>query len=181
MRNDATSSSYTTTSYTTTITVDRAPADAYAAITDVRGWWSRDIDGPTDTVGGEFDYHYQDAHRCRIRVTELVPGRRVAWHIVDNQFNFVQDQDEWKGTDVVFDITETDSGSEVRFTHVGLLPEHECFDVCSNAWSGYLAGSLRNLINTGAGQPNPKEDGALPAHQEAANAHRTTRTPSLTA
>jgi hypothetical protein len=32
MRND------TTGSYSATITVDRAPADAYAAIIDVRGW-----------------------------------------------------------------------------------------------------------------------------------------------
>lgn len=164
-----------TTGYTTTISVDRSPDDAFAAITNVRGWWSQEVEGPTDMVGGEFDYHYQDAHRCRIRVTDLVPGRRVAWRILDNHFNFVQDQNEWKDTEVAFDIRETDGGSEVQFTHVGLVPQHECYDVCSNAWSGYITGSLRDLINTGAGQPNPKEDGALPAHQGAANVHRASR------
>lgn len=161
------------TSFTTTITVDRSPYDVFHAINDVRGWWSQDIEGPTDQVGGEFDYHYRDVHRCRIRVTELVPGRRVAWHVVDNHFDFVQDQGEWKGTDVLFDIETSGSGSLVRFTHVGLVPQHECYDVCANAWSGYLTGSLRDLITTGTGQPNPAEDGALPAHQDTANEQRT--------
>ena len=67
------------------------------------------------------------------------------------------------------------NGAEVRFTHVGLVPQYECYDVCSNAWSGYLGGSLRNLINTGKGQPNPKEGGDAPAHQHAADVARNHR------
>lgn len=100
------------------------------------------------------------------------------WPDEDNHFNFVQDQNEWKDTEVVFDIRETDGGSEVQFTHVGLVPQHECYDVCANAWSGYITGSLRDLINIDAGQPNPKEDGAppaTPAHQDAANVHRASQ------
>lgn len=46
-------------------------------------------------------------------------------------------------------------GAEVHFTHVGLVPQYDCSDVCSNAWAGYLGGSLWNLINTGAGSPTP--------------------------
>jgi hypothetical protein len=42
---------------------------------------------------------------------------------------------------------------------------------------GYLGGSLRNLINTGEGQPNPKEDGNAPAHQNAAAVLRAKRSP----
>lgn len=156
------------TSYTTTFTVGRTPQQAFEAITDVSGWWSEEVDGVTDRVGGEFDYHYQDVHRCKVRVTELVPGSRVAWHILENHFNFIQDQSEWTDTDVVFEISERDGGAEVRFTHFGLVPEYECYDVCSNAWSGYIGGSLRDLINTGTGKPNPAENGAAPAHQDTA-------------
>jgi hypothetical protein len=95
---------------------------------------------------------------------------------VDNYFDFVQDQDEWKDTDIVFDITETSDGTEVRFTHAGLTPQFQCYDVCSNAWTGYLTGSLRELILTGQGQPNPK-GGDTPEHQEAAIEHRSKRAP----
>src|SRR4029450_9773126 len=116
----------------------------------------QEVEGVTDQVGGEFDYHYKDVHRCTIRVTELARGPKAPRPRLDNYFNFIDDQAEWKDTEVVFEISEKDGGLEVHFTHVGLVPQYECYDVCSNAWSGYLAGSLRNLINTGEGQPNPK-------------------------
>ncbi|WP_328407053.1 SRPBCC domain-containing protein [Nocardia sp. NBC_00403] len=163
--------------FTTTFSVDRTPQEAFEAITNVRGWWSEDAEGVTDRVGGEFVHRYQDVHRCTIRVTELVPGRKVAWLVLDNYFNFIEDQAEWKGTEIVFEISEKDGGAEVRFTHVGLVPQYECYDVCSNAWGGYIGGSLRNLINTGVGQPNPKEGGNAPAHQDAASVLRAERSP----
>jgi len=162
--------------FTATFTVERTPQEAFEVITNVRGWWSEEVEGVTDQVGGEFVYRYQDVHRCTVRVNELVPGRKVAWHVVDNYFNFIQDQGEWKDTDIVFEISERDGGAEVRFTHVGLLPEHECYDVCSSAWGGYIGGSLRNLIVTGQGQPNPREDGNAPAHQDAATEQRVKST-----
>jgi len=49
--------------------------------------------------------------------------------------------------------------TEIRFTHEGLVPEYECFNVCSNAWGSYINGSLRSLIRTGEGYPNPREKG----------------------
>jgi Activator of Hsp90 ATPase homolog 1-like protein len=168
-------------SFTTTFSVDRTRQEAFEAITNVRGWWSQEVEGVTDQVGGEFEYHYKDVHRCTIRVTELVPGRKVAWLVLDNYFNFIEDQAEWKDTEVVFEISEKGGGAEVHFTHVGLVPQYECYDVCSNAWGGYLGGSLRNLIITGEGQPNPKENGNAPAHQHAAAAVlRTKRSPQTT-
>ncbi|MRH89392.1 SRPBCC domain-containing protein [Nocardia sp. SYP-A9097] len=163
--------------FTTSFSVDRSPREAYDAIVDVSGWWSEDAEGVTDQVGGEFVHRYQDVHRCTIRVTELVPGRKVAWLVLDNYFNFIEDQAEWTGTEIVFDIFEKNGGAEVRFTHVGLVREYECYEVCSNAWGGYLGGSLRNLINTGVGQPNPKLDGDAPAHQNTATALRADRAP----
>lgn len=36
----------------------------------------------------------------------------------------------------------------------GLFRDMECFDVCADAWGGYIGGSLRNLIMTGEGSPN---------------------------
>jgi hypothetical protein len=146
-------------SLTIAFTTDRTPEEAFAAITNVRGWWSGELDGRTDELGGTFTYRYQDIHRSTQQITELVPGRRVAWHVIDGYLNFVADKTEWTGTDITFDITPTDSGSQVRFTHVGLAPDVECFDSCSNAWGFYISGSLRNLIANGQGEPNPRERG----------------------
>ena len=137
-------------SYTTTFTVDQSPAQAFAAITNVRGWWSGEIDGSTDELGAQFTYRYQDIHRSKQEVTELIPGKRVAWHVLDGYLSFVADKTEWTGTDITFDISRHSGQTEVTFTHRGLVPEVECFDQCSNAWSYLVNSSLRELITTGA-------------------------------
>ena len=64
------------------------------------------------------------------------------------------------GTDITFDITPKGGGTEVRFTHVGLVPAYECFGSCSAARNFYVASGLPSLITSGAGQPNPQEDTA---------------------
>lgn len=143
--------------YTASFTVDKSPDEAFQAIKNVRGWWSEEIEGPTDAVGDVFDYHYKDVHRCTMKMTEAVPGKRLAWLVTDNYFSFTEDKAEWKSTKLVFDIARKGDETEVRFTHLGLVPEYECFDVCSDAWGGYIKGSLKGLIANGKGDPNPKE------------------------
>jgi hypothetical protein len=138
-------------SYTTTLVVDQTPQEAFAAINDVRGWWTGDIDGTTDQLGAEFTYRYQDQHRSRQRITELVDGKKVVWHVVDAELTFTEDVGEWTGTDIVFDISEKDGGTEVRFTHVGLVSQFECYNNCSAAWSFLINSSLRNRITSGTG------------------------------
>ena len=140
--------------YTTSFTVDQTPEEVFDAINNIRSWWSHAIEGSTDKLGAVFYYHYQDIHRCTFKITELVPGKKVVWHVLQNYFNFVEDKTEWTGTDVVFEITKKDNTTEVRFTHVGLVPTYECYTVCSDGWGTYINGSLRSLITTGIGQPN---------------------------
>lgn len=140
-----------------TITVSKTPAQAFNAITDMRAWWSEEIKGETNGVDAIFDYHHRDVHRCKMRLAELVPEKRVAWVVTENYFDFVTDQDEWVGTRVIFDLAAKENGTQITFTHQGLAPQHECYDICANAWSGYITGSLRDLIETGKGRPNPKE------------------------
>jgi hypothetical protein len=143
--------------FSTNFTVDKTPDEAFNAIKNIRGWWSEEIEGATDTVGDVFEYHYKDLHRCTMEMTEAVPGKRVAWRVTDNHFSFTEDKTEWKGTQIVFDIARKGDKTEVRFTHLGLVPEYECFEVCSSSWGSYIDGSLKNLIATGKGRPNRKE------------------------
>jgi hypothetical protein len=91
--------------FTTTLSVDQSPQEVFDAINNVRGWWSEEIDGSTDKLGAEFKFHHKDLHRSTQKITELVPGKKVAWHVSDAQLNFVKNKTEWKGTDVVFQIT----------------------------------------------------------------------------
>ena len=144
--------------YNATFIVDQSSEAVFAAINNPRAWWSHAIEGDTDKLGAVFYYHYRDVHRCTFQITELVPGKKVVWHVLHNDFNFIRDKAEWNGTDVVFEIAGKGNGAEVRFTHVGLVPAYECYDVCANAWGTYITGSLHSLITTGEGQPNPTGD-----------------------
>ena len=151
--------------YTTTFTVDQTPEEVFEAINNVRGWWSQAIEGETDRLNAEFKYHYQDVHRCTIKISELVPGKKIVWNVLDNYFNFIKDQNEWVGTDVVFEIARQGDKTEIHFTHIGLVPAYECYNICSDAWGSYITGSLRDLITTGKGQPNPIEEVVNKARQ----------------
>ena len=146
-----------TTDFTATILVNQTPTEAFNAINNVRGWWSKEIEGGTEKLNDEFTYHYKDVHKCTIKLTEVVPGKKVVWLVLDNYFNFTKDKTEWKNTKISFEISKKDNKTQIRFTHLGLVPKYECFDICSNAWSRYIQQSLFNLITTGKGQPNAKE------------------------
>ncbi len=144
--------------FTTAFLVDQTPEEVFAAITNVRGWWSGEIEGRTDQLGEEFTYRYQDMHYSKQRITELVPGERVVWRVLDAHLNFTEDPDEWGGTEITFEVSRKGDQTEVRFRHVGLVPEVECFAKCSSAWGFYINTSLCQLITMGRGQPNPTEE-----------------------
>jgi len=145
--------------YTTTLTLDKTPKEVFAAINNVRGWWTGEpgIEGSTDKLGDEFTYRYTPHHYSKQKITEFIPGKKIVWLVVDSSINFVKDKSEWKGTKITFEIAKKGDKTEVRFTHVGLVPDIECYGACSNAWGSYIKSSLRNLITKGKGQPNEKK------------------------
>ncbi|MFT3693617.1 MAG: SRPBCC domain-containing protein [Kofleriaceae bacterium] len=142
------------TSYTHTQTFQVAANVVYDAIMDVRGWWSGTIDGPVDKVGAEFRYRYPGMHDSTQRVTELVPGKKIVWRVTDATLTFVSKPSEWKGTEIVFELVPVAGGTELRFTHVGLVRAFECYDACSSGWRTLLTKSLPNRIMTGTQQPD---------------------------
>ena len=153
-------------SYTTTSLLPRTPEQVLEAVLDVRAWWSGDITGPTRHVGDEFEYRYQDVHFSRLRVTEA-SAARVAWRVLATRLSFTQDQTEWEGTDIVFDIAEAGDSTRLTFTHDGLVPAFECYDACSQGWTMYAAGSLVRWVDSGVGDPAGDGTPRTPAEEEA--------------
>ena len=90
---------------------------------------------------------------------------KVTWLVSDSYFNFTTDKSEWKNTKICFEISRKGNQTQLLFTHLGLVPEYECYDVCNNAWNDLIDLSLRSLITTGKGQPNPKDENGFNAKQ----------------
>ena len=137
--------------YATSFMVKATPAKVFAAINDARGWWTGDIEGETDRLGGEFSYRNRDLHFSRQRVAELAEDRRIVWRVTDAKLSFVEEQKGWIGADIVFEIAPKGEETELRFTHFGLTPQCECYKACSGGWAYFIDGSLRSLIETGKG------------------------------
>ncbi len=146
-----------TLDFSTVLLVNQSPKEAFDAINNVRGWWSEEVEGGTDKLNDEFTYHYKDVHRCKMKLIEVIPEKKVVWLVLDNYFSFTKDKSEWRDTKVIFEIEEKDNKTQIRFTHKGLVPEYECFDICSDGWNQYIRQSLFSLITTGKGKPNTKK------------------------
>lgn len=142
-----------TKDFTKTLLVDQSPEEVFKAVNNVRGWWSRGVEGGTEKLNDEFTYRHKDMHYSKQRLVEVVPGKKVVWLVTDSQLYFIEDKNEWNGTRVSFEITPKGNKTELRFTHLGLLPKNECFKACSEGWSYYI-GSLYELITTGEGSPD---------------------------
>jgi Activator of Hsp90 ATPase homolog 1-like protein len=155
-----------TSDFTTCILVDQTPKEAFDAINNIRGWWSEEIEGSSGKLNDEFKYHYEDVHHCQVKLIEVIPDKKVVWLVMDNYFKFTKDKSEWKGTKINFEVSQNDGKTQIRFTHLGLVSEYECFDICSNAWTQYIQQSLSGLIATGKGLPNGKSKPARTEHEK---------------
>src|SRR5260221_8468637 len=135
----------THTDFTTTLFVDKTPEAAFNAINNVRGWWSEEIEGPTNKLNDEFNYHFEDLHRAQLKLIEVIRNKKVVWLVKENYFKFTKDKTEWTGTKIIFEISAQNKQTQIQFTHLGLVPDYECYEICEDAWTNYIQNSLRIL------------------------------------
>jgi hypothetical protein len=137
--------------FTTSIVVDKSPAEAFNAINNVRSWWQGAIAGNTEKLNDEFTYTMEPYHVSKQKVVELIPGKKIAWLVTESKINFVADKNEWLNTKIIFDINTVNNKTNITFTHQGLIPAIECYGGCSDAWEKLIEQSLYSFINTGKG------------------------------
>ncbi|HVO74475.1 MAG TPA: SRPBCC domain-containing protein [Ignavibacteriaceae bacterium] len=138
--------------FSISILVDQSPAEVFKAINNPRAWWSEEILGNTNQINDEWTYHFKDSHRCKMKIIEMIPDKKVVWLVEDNYFNFTKDKSEWIGNKINFEIFKQDNKTKLIFTQIGLVPNYECYNVCRDAWTGFIQKSLKSLITTGKGE-----------------------------
>jgi len=146
-----------TSDFTATLLVDQTPEEAFKSINNVSKWWSEDMEGSTAKLNDIFTVRFGEVF-ITSKVVELTPGKKIVWQVLDCNKPWLKNTKEWNDTQMSWEIASTDSKTQIRFTHLGLVSEIECFKVCSKAWSQYLQHSLLGLITTGKGQPTAKEN-----------------------
>lgn len=140
-----------TANFTTTIVIAKDKMEVFNAICMPQNWWSGEVVGQALNLNDEFTYKFKDFHLSTQRVSTLIPGKKVVWDVVESVINYAEDKKEWTGTQIVFEIFEERGQTKLLFTHLGLVPEIQCFDSCSNSWTQLVHQSLSSLIITGKG------------------------------
>lgn len=146
------------TDFSCSFQTQASAADLYASVVNVPAWWSEEVKGGTAAIGDEFHYHYGDVHVCRMRVLEAEPEKKMVWQVLENSFSFEPENQDWTNNLIEFVIKDEGLHRTLTLTQKGLKPFHNCYQVCSDAWTGYINGSLKSLAETGKGMPNPKEN-----------------------
>ena len=136
-----------------TVDVDQSAREVFNAVNNVTKWWTENVKGKTKSLNDEFTVQFEDVHYSKQKLIEVVPDKKVVWLITESRLNFLQNKEEWNNTRLVFDISAHGDKTRLQFTHVGLVPDIECYNDCSNAWGYYISGSLAKLITSGKGQP----------------------------
>src|SRR2546430_17366756 len=103
--------------FTTSFSVAQTPEEVFNAINNVRGWWSGEIDGDTDKLGAEFTYRYKDFHRTKQKITELIPGKKVVWRVLDSNLSIVKEKSDRTGHGSWFQIAKKNGKTEACCDH----------------------------------------------------------------
>ena len=137
-----------TQDYHTSIMFDGTALEAFTAINSVTKWWTENLEGSSQKLNDEFTVHFGTTWKI-FKVTEFVPGKKVMWLVTDCYLPWNVDKTEWKGTKIIFEISQKGDKTQLRFTHEGIHPGVECFDSCSVAWTQLIQEGLYTLITTG--------------------------------
>jgi hypothetical protein len=137
-----------TSNFTTTILVEETPKKVFEAINNVRGWWTENFDGSSQKVNDIFTVHFGETF-ITIKIEELIPGKKIVWYVTDCNKHWLKNKKEWKGTEIIWEISSKNETTQIDFTHRGLVPKLECYNVCENAWCGFLIDNIFNAIKNG--------------------------------
>lgn len=143
--------------YHCSITVKNAPKEAFESISQVPKWWVTNFEGNSQKVNDVFTVHFGETF-VTFKIEEVVANKKIVWHVIDCNIDGMKDKKEWKGTKVVWEISTKNNSTEINMTHIGLVPEIECYNNCEKGWNFYVKESLFKLLTRHMGLPDtPKE------------------------
>ncbi len=139
--------------YNCTISVKGNAAEAFKNISHVPAWWGTDVEGNSEKLNDIFTIHFGETW-VTFKIAEVIPAQRIAWEVTDCYLPWLKDKTEWKNTSILWEISEKGDDVKIDMTHLGLIPQIECYDNCEKGWNFYIKESLFKLLTEGKGRPD---------------------------
>lgn len=143
--------------YNATIEVSQSAKEAFKSINNVSEWWNENLEGGSHKLNDVFTINFSGNNFVTHKIVEFVPDKKVVWLVTDCYLEWLNDKTEWTNTKMSFEISTKGNLTLINFTHIGLVPEVECYDMCVKGWDQYVKDSLLKLITEGKGQPAKKK------------------------
>jgi len=125
---------------------------ALSTVAGVAGWWTKDTSSQSKPASAmQVVFRSKAGDEIGKAKFELLKSasEEVVWH-------FTEGPEEWIGTDVTFNLSQQGETTIVLFGHRNWREAVEFTAHCSMKWATFLL-SLRQLVETGTGQPAPDD------------------------
>ena len=140
--------------YHCSITANITAKEAMEGISRVSEWWVKSFEGSAQKLGDVFTIRFGEPSTVNFKITEYDAGKKVVWLVTNCYLDFLKDKTEWTNTTIIWELEEKNKATEIHFTHVGIVPGVECYDMCVKGWDQYVKGSLVKLLTEGKGAPS---------------------------
>jgi hypothetical protein len=145
--------------YSVTIVAKITAKEAIDRISRVPEWWTKGFTGASAKPGDTFTVRFGETF-VDFRVIEVDPEKRIMWQVTDCNLHFIPNKKEWNNTRVVWEVSTDNEFTSVRMTHMGLVPEHQCYQNCEAGWNFFVKESLLRLLTENKGLPDGKKRSA---------------------
>jgi len=125
---------------------------ALSTVAGVAGWWTKETSSESKSGNAiQVVFHSKTGDEIGSAKFELLKStsEEVVWR-------FSAGPQEWIGTDVTFSLSQQGESTIVLFGHRNWREAVEFTAHCSMKWATFLL-SLRQLVETGVGQPAPHD------------------------
>jgi len=141
-------------SYTVSFEVNQSSDQVFKAICNITNWWSKDFSGNSSKLHDEFVINHPGQHYSKQQVVEFIPNKKIVWLVTESKLSWLKiNQQEWTNTKICFQISLAGNKTKLEFTHEGLTPEKECYNLCEQGWNIVIREWLRYLIEEGKTSP----------------------------
>jgi len=132
------------------ITTDISIEEAFNNISSPNKWWTANFKGSSKKLNDIFTLEFGE-NKFTFKVIENIPNKKLVWLTIDCFMPWLNNKTEWNNTKIVFEFSVIENKTQIDLTHIGLLPEVECYDVCKLGWNQYFGESIPSLLATGSG------------------------------
>jgi hypothetical protein len=138
--------------YHNSIIANITAKEAFENIGRVSEWWAKNFKGYSQKLNDIFTVRFGETF-VTFKITEVVRNKKIVWKVIDCYLHWLTDKKEWKDTKINWQVSTKKKSTQIDMTHIGLIPEIECYDNCKKGWDFFVGESLLKLITEGNGLP----------------------------